>query len=326
MNTLLDMTTDLGVWLASGLSDVSDIMSEHLHSSHSAVNKICGELAVYRGKLLRPSLLLLSWRSSCPDEEELRSDVLRASAVVELIHLATLVHDDVLDEANLRRGEKTIGCLHGNETAVMLGDYLLSSAFHLCSTIGNPDLNLLFGEVTNMVCAGEMVQLYHRNDVDLDVDSYYQIIHDKTASLISASCAVGGILGGADDRVVDALRKFGESIGVAFQIRDDLLDLLGERRTIGKPTGVDLEKGKLTLPVILMLRERPDLKSDVRDAIKNKNESGLRKLLYSANAIQSAFDEVERLVDDAVAVMHNELNTDASIMLCELAQQLKQPL
>lgn len=326
MNTLIDMTTELGAWLSSELTVVSTIMSDHLHSRHSAVNNICGELATYRGKLLRPSLLLLSWKSVRNAGDIPDKDVRRAAAVVELIHLATLVHDDVLDEASLRRGKKTISCLHGNEAAVMLGDYLLSSAFHLCSTIGSTRLNILLGEVTNTICGGEMVQLHHRNNVGLDVDSYYQIIHDKTASLIAAACAMGGILGGADSRVVSVLNKFGESVGVAFQIRDDLLDLLGEQRALGKPTGRDLDKGKLTLPVILMLRDHPELKNDVRNAIANRNQEKLRMLLNTTDALSVAFNRVVQLVDEAVVTMGNEFDTEASLQLCALARQLKQPV
>ena len=325
MNTLLDMTGDIGIWLSTELGEVSAIMSEHLHNKHPEVNTICGELAAYGGKMLRPSLLLLSWRatSNCV---AVPKSVKTAAAVVELIHLATLVHDDVLDEADIRRGLPTINSLRGNEAAVMLGDYLLSSAFHLCSTIKHVELNILLGEVTNTLCSGELVQLSHRNSVDLSLDSYYQIIRDKTASLIAASCEMGSVLGGGDDAVVSVLREFGNSIGTAFQIKDDLLDLLADQIDIGKPAGRDLEKGKLTLPVIMMLAKNPELKHAVHDVISNNDRAALHKLLLAADSIPCARNEINRLVDSAVEGIKSAISNNSSEQLCNLANQLKQEI
>ena len=323
MNSLIDMTSVLGVWLSEELATVSNIMSEHLDNKYPEVNDVCGELAAYRGKMLRPSLLLLSWRAVSA-EKPVPKKVRTAAAVVELIHLATLVHDDILDEADIRRGAQTLNSLRGNEAAVILGDYLLSSAFHLCSTLEIPALNILLGEVTNTLCAGEMVQLSHRNNVDLDLDSYYQIIRDKTASLIAGSCEMGAVLARGDAGVVRLLRDFGTSVGTAFQIKDDLLDLLAKRRDIGKPAGRDLEKGKLTLPIIVMLSENPSLKPAVYNAITNNDRAALCALLESTGSISVAFNEVDRLVDSAVRAVSGELSNESAGQLCKLAEQLKQ--
>ena len=325
MNLLIDTTTDLESWLSVELLAVSSVISGHLRSTHGSVNEVCEELAAYRGKMLRPSLVLLSWRAAS-GAEDVPECVRVASAVVELIHFATLVHDDVLDEADLRRGKQTINMLRGNEAAVMLGDYLLSSAFHLCSTLRIPHLNILLGEVTSTVCAGEMMQLYHRNDVDLDIGSYYQIIRDKTASLIAASCEMGAVLGNGSSREILLLKSFGDSIGVAFQIRDDLLDLLGNQQLLGKPAGIDLEKGKLTLPVLLMLSKNPELRPKVRDAISNNNLNQLRSLLVSAGSIEDALEVVGRLVGEAIESIRNNMTTNASEHLCRLAEQLNDPI
>jgi octaprenyl-diphosphate synthase len=322
MNTLMDMTTDLGAWLSNELTVVSGVMSDHLLNKRKEVNVVCGELAAYKGKMLRPSLLLLSWKA-VSKEDTTPAAVQTAAAVVELIHLATLVHDDILDEADIRRGTQTLNSLRGNEAAVMLGDYLLSSAFHLCSTIKNPELNLLLGEVTNTLCAGELVQLSHRNNVDLDLESYIQIIRDKTASLIAASCEMGSMLGCNNDSFISVLKDFGNSVGTAFQIIDDLLDLLAKRKDIGKPAGRDLEKGKLTLPVIIMLAKNPSLRPDVRAAIANNDRAALHGLLKSTGSINAAFDVVGNLVDDAVSGVKNVLSNESSVQLCKLAEQLK---
>ena len=255
MKSLMDMSSGVGQWLSEELVAVRTIISEHLTNGHGEVNAICTELASYKGKMLRPSLLLLSWKSICP-HSVIPRDVRMAAGVVELIHLATLVHDDVLDESDLRRGKRTVNSLLGNETAVMLGDYLLSSAFLLCSKIKNTELNILLGEVTNTLCAGEVVQLTNRNNVDISLEQYYQIIHDKTASLISACCEMGSVLGCGTIEQAGGLVGFGELVGMAFQIKDDLLDLLEAREVVGKPTGRDLEKGKITLPIISLLEKK----------------------------------------------------------------------
>ncbi len=318
----MDMTSDLGGWLSKELAAVSGVMSSHLENKHPEVNNVCGELAAYKGKMLRPSLLLLSWKS-VSGGSVVPLDVQKSAAVVELIHLATLVHDDILDEADIRRGAQTLNSLRGNEAAVMLGDYLLSSAFHLCSTIQHVELNILLGEVTNTLCAGELVQLSHRNNIDLDIDSYYQIIHDKTASLIAVSCEMGGVLGGGNKDAVSVLKNFGGSIGTAFQIKDDLLDLLAKRKDIGKPAGRDLQKGKLTLPVIVMLAKNPLLKSDVRLAILNNDRAALHTMLDATDSIADAFNEVGRLVDHATEGVKSRFSNNSSSQLCKLAEQLK---
>jgi octaprenyl-diphosphate synthase len=322
MKDLMDMTTPIGVWLANELDQVSLVMSDHLKNKRKEVTAICGELATYRGKMLRPTVLLLSWKSVSSCETTPRG-VRVAAGVVELIHLATLVHDDVLDEADLRRGAQTINSLLGNEAAVMLGDYLLSSAFLLCSTIKNPELNLLLGEVTNTLCAGELVQLSRRNDVDLDLESYFQIIHDKTASLIAASCEMGAVLGNGSDCEIKALKEFGSSIGIAFQIKDDLLDLLGEREIIGKPAGRDFDKGKLTLPIITMLVENPSLKEEVKKIMKIADRDALGALLHSTGAISSAFNRVSKMVNVAICGVEEVIENESSKQLCALAKELK---
>jgi len=325
MNTLLNMTTETGVWISGELCSVESLLEDHLKSKHDAVNEVCQYLSGYRGKMLRPSLVLLSWRAVCGDAD-VPEKVHRAAGVVELIHLATLVHDDVLDEADIRRGGQTINSLWGNEGAVMLGDYLLSSAFHLCSTIRNPDLNILLGEVTNTLCAGELVQLYHRNDIKLGLSEYYQIIHDKTASLISAACKLGGILGGGDHKTVHDLGVFGNSIGTAFQIRDDLIDILSDASAAGKPTGKDVAKGKMTLPAILMLKNNQNCLPELQKALENDNLSCLKQMLIESSSIHRAENVICELVDDAVRSIGSLQNNMCGELLVRLAKQLSRPV
>jgi len=325
MNTILDMSTNVGSWLSDELDSVGLLLEDHLNSKHDAVNEICRYLSGYRGKMLRPSLVLLSWRS-VQENTVVSEDVLRAAGVVELIHLATLVHDDVLDEADIRRGGQTINSLWGNEGAVMLGDYLLSSAFHLCSTIRNPDLNILLGEVTNTLCAGELVQLYHRNDVELALSEYYQIIRDKTASLISAACKIGGILGGADRQTVYDLGVFGNSVGTAFQIRDDLIDILSDSRSAGKPTGRDTAKGKMTLPAILMLKNNPACFTKLKESLENDDLACLKTMLIESSSIRLSQETICRLVRKGVDSIESIRSNPTGKLLVELAEQLSKPI
>jgi len=233
------------------LRRVERIFTEHLECELQCVNDLCARVESYRGKMLRPTLTLLSGMEASANADAEPTDQHQTlAAVVEMIHVATLVHDDVLDEAAVRRQHPTINKLRGNEAAVILGDCLISSAFHLCSTMDRPEVSRRIGQITTRVCQGELLQLHHRQDSDLDERTYFQIIERKTASLIGVACEQGAAASGADETLRQRLYDFGSKIGIAFQIQDDLLDLVGEERIVGKTLGKDLEKGKLTLPLI----------------------------------------------------------------------------
>ena len=180
MNNLLDKKTKVGGWVNKELGLVVGAMEGFLQNDCEAINELCKQVFKYKGKLLRPSLLLLSWRSVKNKITAVPHCVHVMAGVFELIHLATLVHDDVLDEAELRRGGQTINFLQGNEAAVMFGDYLLSSAYHFCSTVEDPELNRFLGRITTRVCVGEVSQLYSRNNIGLSVAEYYKIIENNT--------------------------------------------------------------------------------------------------------------------------------------------------
>ena len=178
------------------------------------------------------------------------------AAVVEMIHTATLVHDDILDEAVIRRHAATVNAEWGNETAVLLGDYLFTHAFHLAASLESTRACRWIGHATNKVCEGEMQQVHHRGNLDLDENDYFAIIEGKTAELTAVSCRLGASYAGAAEPTVAALDRYGRNLGIAFQIADDVLDIWGEERVTGKSLGTDLEKQKLTLPVIRLLAHR----------------------------------------------------------------------
>ena len=168
--------------------------------------------------------------------------------------MATLVHDDVLDDAEVRRRGQTVNAMTDNETAVILGDYLIASAYHLCSTVESREASVAVGDTAMVMTAGELLQLHHRGDWSLDEPTYYEIVSRKTAALIGLAASLGVAASGGSDELVTAARTLAEKLGIAFQIQDDLLDLTGEEAVVGKSVRRDLAKGKLTLPVIHRLR------------------------------------------------------------------------
>lgn len=233
-----------------GLARVRKRFDEQLASDLPPVSRLAAHVEHYRGKMLRPTLVLASGLAAAGRDDALAESHVTIAAVVEMVHMATLVHDDVLDEADRRRGGATVNRLFGNESAVILGDYLIASAYHLCSQLDSQAAALLIGGVSMTTCAGELLQLDHRGDFSLDEPTYFEIVERKTASLIAASCRLGAWCSGADEGDCRALERFGRDLGVAFQVRDDVLDLAGDEGVMGKRRGMDLHAGKLTLPVI----------------------------------------------------------------------------
>ncbi|MCH7873120.1 MAG: polyprenyl synthetase family protein [Planctomycetes bacterium] len=247
---LLDkFSPPLGNWYApiqDDLERTKKIFDDELISDLPLVNEFCQRVRAYRGKMLRPALLLLSGKAC----GELTPAHHTLAAVVEMVHIATLVHDDVLDEADERRGRPTICSTDGNVAAVLLGDCLISHAFHLCSSLESQFASRRVGAATNTVCEGELLQNHLRGRDTVDETTYFEIVRRKTGALTAVACELGSHYAGASPEVVRATASFGTSAGVAFQIIDDVLDVTGERETIGKTLGLDLALGKLTLPTI----------------------------------------------------------------------------
>ncbi|MEQ8317864.1 MAG: polyprenyl synthetase family protein [Phycisphaerales bacterium] len=241
--------------LASYLGRVVDRFDEALQSDILAVQRLTQHVERYRGKMLRPALVALSAGTAHGDLAAVLQGPPGAAleiigAVCEMVHMATLVHDDVLDEADTRRRGRTVNAMSGNETAVILGDYLIAGAYHLCSTLDEQATALRVARASMVVCSGELLQLDRRDDLSLDEATYFEIIDRKTAELIAAACELGATAGGGSAEAIAALEAFGRQIGAAFQVRDDLLDLTGREEVVGKSVGRDARKGKLTLPVI----------------------------------------------------------------------------
>jgi octaprenyl-diphosphate synthase len=259
MNPLLQAAVDAPVAppsvvgpIAHDLEEVERVFVRSLHSNRPHVSRLVAHLSHYRGKRLRPTLLLLT-AQACGGVKPSHHIL---GAVVEMIHTATLVHDDVLDSASVRRHVATVNSQWDNKASILLGDFLFTHAFHLAAKVDARACELI-GEATNRVCEGELQQVREAGNLDLTEEEYFSIIDGKTAELTACCCRLGAIYSGASPAVVESMAKYGRALGMAFQIADDLLDLLGEERTAGKSLGTDLEQQKLTLPLIRLLRRVP---------------------------------------------------------------------
>jgi len=305
--------------IAKDLEKVCQIFDDELFSDLPLINDLCAHVRQYRGKLLRPGLLLLSGKACGKTTDE----HLTLAAVVEMVHMATLVHDDVLDDADLRRRCPTINRLEGNEAAVLLGDYLISHAFHLCSSLESQHASCVIAATTNIVCEGELQQVHHRGDFDLGLDDYLQIITRKTASLTGACCRLGGHFAGAGAETMANLERYGLAVGIAFQITDDVLDITGSEKRMGKTLGRDLQKSKLTLPVIHCLTRADDaLRKELHLLLagSNPDRSRLRNLLETTDSINYSLDAARDYVDSAVARLEELPASQARQSLCRLAK------
>ncbi len=247
------------------------------------ITSIAQHLMRSHGKRIRPAFLFLSSRAANFYNE----NTVNASLAIELIHTATLLHDDVVDDSDMRRGSETINAKWTNLISVLMGDYLFAKAFRLMSDIGSIELMQAVSYATERVSIGELRQVEETSNYDLSEEEYLKIIADKTASLFAVSCEAGPILAAQDNEVRQRFSEFGEKIGVAFQIADDLLDYIGEAEVTGKEPGNDVLTGKVTLPLIYTLRNG------------NKEESKEILKILGNGAGKDGFKVVQKIVVDA---------------------------
>jgi octaprenyl-diphosphate synthase len=234
---------------------------ESLTSNLRIVDEVARYLVRHKGKQLRPMLVIVSARSINGPS---RASYL-AAVVVELLHTATLVHDDVVDEAELRRGFPTINKIWKNKISILMGDYLLAKSLIIATETGSLELMNIIANVAKQMSKGELMQIQKARKLNITVEEYFKLIGDKTASLISACCEIGAITAGASEKQRQILKKFGQFLGIAFQIKDDLLDYQSKVDILGKPVGHDLKEKKITLPLLY--------------AFQNSQENGRRKII-----------------------------------------------
>jgi len=324
--------------IGDALVRVERAFDAQLESDLPPVDELCEHVERYRGKMLRPTLVILCGAAvrdglggmldgRAFDQIATRAHAC-AGAVCEMVHMATLVHDDVLDEADIRRRGQTVNALRGNELAVILGDYLIASAYELCSRFDSPVPARLIGRASSVMCTGELLQLHSRENASLDVATYFEILERKTGALIGSACELGalctlGFENALDERTL-ALGRFGTLLGVAFQVQDDLLDLTGDEAVVGKSVRKDLEKGKLTYPLIHHLANAsPDLRGRMLRLVAHPGTLGMdddiRSMLTETESIDASRAVAERLVGDAKRALGVIPEGPAKDMLCLMA-------
>ncbi|WP_437226822.1 polyprenyl synthetase family protein [Planctomicrobium sp. SH661] len=284
VNELLERTRFI---LGDALEDVDQRFEMELASENPFVHDINEHTRRFRGKRLRPLLCLLTAQAVGKVTESHRI----LAAVVEMIHTATLIHDDVLDDADVRRHVATVHVRWSNQTSVLYGDYLFTHAFHLAASTGSAEACRMIGRATNRVCEGELMQTRSRGNLSLTEEDYFAIIDGKTAELCAVACEIGARYADASDEIVAAMENYGRNLGKAFQIADDVLDLIGIESSVGKTLGTDLSQQKLTLPIIRLLNNAtPELRERLVAHLEGGSDEDCREIARHARE-QGAIDD-----------------------------------
>ena len=281
------------------------VYRESLHSDVKLINTIIRYISRKKGKQLRPRLCLLS-AGLCGEPTE---NTYRAAALIEMIHVATLIHDDVVDDANLRRGWPSINRVWKNKLSILVGDFMFSKALTNMIHLKDFDALDILSSTAERLSQGEIQQIEKAIKKNMTEEIYYQMVSDKTASLFSAACKLGVMTVTEDNDKREALAKFGEKFGLVFQIKDDLLDITGNVEGLGKPAGFDLKKNILTLPLIYLFENLPAseervVKRQLNNHIKKTEIREIRKLIEKHGGIQFAENQIDRLAKEA----QDELN------------------
>ena len=297
VDTAADLKLAVARVLGTSLADVVREFDAALGSDNEFVAELVRHSSRFRGKMLRPILLLLTAEAT----GRRRPVHNKLAAVVEMIHVATLVHDDVLDEADVRRHVATLNSRWNNETSILFGDYLFTQAFRTAATTGSAEVCVRIGDACADVCGGELRQIRHRGNLDLDEATYLQILEGKTAELTALACELGAVHAGADPAIVAAVEVYGRQLGIAFQIADDWLDLHGVPGEVGKSLGSDIQKQKLTLPLIRLLSTASIARREsLIDLLSHPNEA-TKTALKTYLAASDAEDYTRRRAGQFVA-------------------------
>jgi len=275
-----------------------------LNSKVPLLDKILHYIVKRKGKQMRPMFVFLSGKLF----GEINESSFRAASLIELLHTATLVHDDVIDDANMRRGFFSINALWKNKIAVLVGDYLLSKGLLMSLENEEYDLLQIVSKAVKEMSEGELLQIEKARKLDIEEDVYFEIIRQKTATLIAACCACGAVTAKQDKEAIERMRKFGELVGIAFQMKDDLFDYYNED-VIGKPTGIDIKEQKMTLPLIYTLRncDRKQKKFIIQ-TVKNHNINSERvskvlEIVKKSGGINYTIDKMKTYQEEALRLL-----------------------
>jgi geranylgeranyl pyrophosphate synthase len=284
-----------------------------------------------RGKRIRPALTILSEKAASvgSNSSSSREDLIRIATAVELIHIASLIHDDVLDGAMMRRNRHTINARWGDDISIALGDYIYSKAFELLGRCKNPDVFTCISEAIYVMCEGELTQVCQRDNLDLSRESYMVIVKKKTASLFAACCHAGTIAGNHGQAVQEALKEFGLNFGMAFQIIDDYRDIVSGEKALGKRPGQDMVAGDITLPLLNLFDViSPDKREELKNLFQSKiDQSSLRKIrtmFVDSNAAGLTKKTVLSYIDRAKHRLDEVANSDYKQSLNHLTDYITQ--
>ena len=310
--------------IADEMKAVDELIIERLSSDVVLINQMGHYIVKNGGKRLRPALVLLS-AGVCGHTGE---DARLMAAIVEFIHTATLLHDDVVDESELRRGHETANAVWGNEASVLVGDFLYSRSFELMVELERMRVMEVFARTTNLIAAGEVMQLMNVNDADTTEERYFQVIERKTAKLFEAACQLGAVTSDASAEDEAALAKYGLHLGNAFQIVDDVLDYAASEEKLGKELGDDLAEGKPTLPLIYAMQVGDDAQTQlIRDAIEAGDRNSIdavMEVVKATGAIDYSMQRAAKEADYALEQLHQLPNSgykDAMEFVVNLAVQ-----
>lgn len=290
-------------------------------SNIQVINYLGDYLRASGGKRIRPALFILACYGVGGDAS--RESAVRMATVMEMLHTATLVHDDIIDNANTRRNHPSVNARFGNQTAVLMGDWLYMTAFE--TSLGERSLEILdiLTRVTRKMTEGELIQLTVLGKADLTEEEYFEVLKRKTAFLFSACCEIGAILGSASPEQQASLRDYGMNLGIAFQLADDLLDFTADEESLGKAAGADLLEGKMTLPLIMLLREAPAMRAPLEKIMYEGNyEADSREALLSDMRDRGIFAETLKKAHNYAELARKNLaglpESKYSLMLAEI--------
>lgn len=300
----------------------NELRSQLLSSEDKFILEVNQYLLDNAGKRLRPSLVLLCAKTNNHWDEK----AIPVAAALELIHTASLVHDDVLDEATLRRKRVTINVRWGNESAILTGDYLYFKAFSILSQLEVARISAIASFAAEMMCEGEIIQTCKTFQLDLSEEDYLEIIRKKTACLIAASCEVGAVLSGSSPRIQESMAQYGLNFGIAFQIIDDCLDLISLSGKTGKSTYKDIEQGKMTLPLICLARELSKEKGQKTKGLFEKNREEIINLLKDYGAIEYSWQKAKEYLNRAKDHLKTLGDSEAKEALSLLSDYLLESL
>ncbi len=286
--------------VAEDLTKVWRILETEMASDEPSVVRLLDTLTYKRGKMLRPALVLLGGKAF----DRVTETHYSLAAVVEMVHLASLIHDDVIDEADSRRNRPSVNQTLGNEGAVLLGDFVMAAAFETCSGLRSHEANRILSATCRTICVGELMQVAQRRNLELGEAAYLDIISKKTASLLRTCGQFGAVFGEADASAVMSLSRYGHDLGMAFQIADDVLDFVGSEEEMGKTLGRDLDKGELTLPLIRFLETRNgSARAALEGAIEDPRPERLgriRELIHESDSLEYCRRLASRYAHQAV--------------------------